>query len=185
MIQALIIIGESINDSVPSTHKLYEANDIAGLKELAKSQDAGGAAYIDVNVGNRPPEFLAEMVRQVQSVTRKPLSIDTPDPSMAEAALKAYDLQRAAGQAPVLNSISQLRSHMFELNRIMPFKPILLVTEREENGAGQPNHTPIRLMRRQTNARRGWQARDPRRIASSIRAFRPSAPIPEDSSSGL
>jgi 5-methyltetrahydrofolate--homocysteine methyltransferase len=137
----LTIIGESINDSVPSTKKLYEANDIAGLKELAKAQDLGGAGYIDVNVGPRTPEFLAEMVRQVQSVTTKPLSIDTPDPVMAEAALKAYDLKRAGGQIPVLNSISPLRTGMFALMKIMPFKPILLVTERRENGVGQPNHT--------------------------------------------
>lgn len=136
----LTIIGESINDSVPSTKKLYEANDIAGLKELAKAQDLGGACYIDVNVGPRTPEFLAEMVRQVQSVTTKPLSIDTPDPVMAEAALKAYDLKRAGGQIPVLNSISPLRTGMFALMKIMPFKPILLVTERAENGTGQPNH---------------------------------------------
>lgn len=137
----LTIIGESINDSVPSTHKLYEANDIAGLKELARSQDEGGATYIDVNVGQRSAEFLAEMVRQVQSVTAKPLSIDTPDPAMAEAALKAYDLNRAGGRIPVLNSISPLRTQMFSLNKIVPFKPILLVTERNENGVGQPNHT--------------------------------------------
>ena len=137
----LTIIGESINDSVPSTHKLYEANDIAGLKELARSQDQGGATYIDVNVGQRSAEFLAEMVRQVQTVTAKPLSIDTPDPAMAAAALKAYDLQRAGGQIPVLNSISPLRVQMFGLNKIVQFKPILLVTERSENGVGQPNHT--------------------------------------------
>ena len=137
----LTIIGESINDSVPSTHKLFEANDIAGLKELARSQDAGGATYIDVNVGKRSPEFLAEMVRQVQSVTAKPLSIDTPDPVMAEAGLKAYDLNRAGGKIPVLNSISPLRTQMFDLNKIVPFKPILLITERNENGSGQPNHT--------------------------------------------
>jgi len=136
----LTIIGESINDSVPSTHKLYEANDIAGLKELARSQDLGGATYIDVNVGSRSPEFLAEMVRQVQSVTAKPLSIDTPDPVMAEAALKAYDLNRAGGKFPVLNSISPLRTQMFDLKKILAFKPILLVTERNENGVGQPNH---------------------------------------------
>jgi 5-methyltetrahydrofolate--homocysteine methyltransferase len=30
---------------------------------------------------------------------------------------------------------------MFDLMKIMPFKPILLVTERNENGVGQPNHT--------------------------------------------
>jgi len=138
----LTIIGESINDSVPSTHKLYEANDIAGLKELARSQDLGGATYIDVNVGSRSPEFLAEMVRQVQSVTAKPLSIDTPDPVMAEAGLKAYDRHRAGGQIPVINSISPLRAEMFGLTKIMPFKPILLVSERNAGGRGEPNHTP-------------------------------------------
>jgi cobalamin-dependent methionine synthase I len=136
----LTIIGESINDSVPSTHKFYEANDIAALKELAKSQDAGGAGYIDVNVGSRSPAFLAEMVRHVQSVTTKPLSIDTPDPAMAEAGLKAYDRTRAGGQIPILNSITPLRLKMFELTKIMPFMPILLASERVENGVGQPNH---------------------------------------------
>ncbi len=137
----LTIIGESINDSVPSTNKLFAANDIAGLKELAASQDTGGAGYIDVNVGPRSANFLAEMMRHVQGVTAKPLSIDTPDPVMAEAGLKAYDRVRAGGRIPVLNSIAQTRLEMFQLTRIMPFMPILLASERVENGVGQPNHT--------------------------------------------
>lgn len=137
----LTIIGESINDSVPSTHTLFEANDLAGLKALAASQDEGGAGYIDVNVGPRSGEFLAEMVRQVQGVTAKPLSVDTPDPVMAEAGLKAYDLQLAGGNIPILNSISQARQEMFDLVKIMPFMPILLASERVENGVGQPNLT--------------------------------------------
>ncbi len=138
----LTIIGESINDSVPSTHKLFEANDIAGLKDLAISQDTGGAGYIDVNVGPRPAAFLADMVREVQSVTAKPLSIDTPDPVMAEAALKAYDSARAGGRIPVLNSIAQTRRQMFELVKIRPFMPILLASERlDAKGVGQHCHT--------------------------------------------
>ena len=137
----LTIIGESINDSVPSTHKFYEANDIAGLKALAAAQDVGGAGYIDVNVGPRSGEFMAEMVRHVQNVTTKPLSIDTPDPVLAEAGLKAYDRARADGRIPILNSISPLRTEMFGLARIMPFMPILLATERVENGTGKANHT--------------------------------------------
>ena len=137
----LTIIGESINDSVPSTNKLFAANDLAGLKELAISQDTGGAGYIDVNVGPRSAEFLAEMVRQVQGVTAKPISIDTPDPVMAEAGLKAYDRARAGGRLPILNSIAQTRREMFGLTRIMPFMPILLASERVQNGVGQPNHT--------------------------------------------
>jgi cobalamin-dependent methionine synthase I len=137
----LTIIGESINDSVPSTHKFFEANDLAGLQELAVSQDIGGAGYIDVNVGSRSGEFLAEMVRHVQSVTAKPISIDSPDPAMAEAALKVYDRARAGGRLPILNSISPLRMEMFELVRIMPFMPILLASERVENGASCANHS--------------------------------------------
>ena len=65
----LAIIGESINDSVPSTKKLFDAGDLAGILELARSQDQGGAEYIDVNVGARPPEFMAELVRKIQQVT--------------------------------------------------------------------------------------------------------------------
>ena len=137
----LTIIGESINDSVPSTNKLFEANDLAGLKELAKSQDLGGAGYIDVNVGPRTAELLAEMVRLVQGVTAKPLSIDTPDPVMAEAGLRAYDRARAGGKIPVLNSIAQTRRGMFGLTKIMPFMPILLASERVDKGVSQPNHT--------------------------------------------
>jgi len=140
-IPELTIIGESINDSVPSTHKLYEAHDVAGLKALAAAQDLGGAAYIDVNVGRNPGAFLAEMVRHVQSVTAKPVSIDTPDPEMAEAGLKAYDRASAGGRIPILNSISPLRIEMLELTRISPFMPILLASERLENGVGMPNHT--------------------------------------------
>jgi 5-methyltetrahydrofolate--homocysteine methyltransferase len=140
-IPGLKIIGESINDSVPSTHKLYEANDLAGIVELAKSQDAKGAHYVDVNVGRRDAAFMADMVRRVQAVTAKPLSIDTPDPELAEAGLKAYDPARAGGHPPILNSISPMRPEMFGLLKARKFMPILMVSERVENGEGQPNRT--------------------------------------------
>jgi cobalamin-dependent methionine synthase I len=137
----LTIIGESINDSVPSTKKLFEAGDIAGILELARTQDVGGAAYIDVNVGARSPEFMAEMVGKIQSVTAKPLSIDTPDPAIAKAALEAYDLNRSGGQKPVVNSISALRIGMFDLYKIQPFMPILLVSEDVVDGRSKPCRT--------------------------------------------
>ena len=137
----LTIIGESINDSVPSTKKLFDANDIDGLLELARMQDEKGAAYIDVNIGPRSPEFMADMVRKIQSVTAKPLSIDTPDPAIAQAGLEAYDLARAGGKKPILNSISALRADMFDLYKIQPFKPILLVSENVIDGRSKPCHS--------------------------------------------
>lgn len=137
----LTIIGESINDSVPSTKKLFEAGDIAGILELARTQDEAGAAYIDVNVGPRSAEFMAELVQKIQSVTAKPLSIDTPDPAIAKAGLEAYDLARAGGKKPILNSISALRLEMFDLYKIRPFMPILLVSENVVGGRSQPCRT--------------------------------------------
>lgn len=140
-ISGLTIIGESVNDSVPSTKKLFDANDIDGLLELARMQDEKGAAYIDVNVGPRSPEFMADMVRKIQSVTGKPLSIDTPDLATARAGLEAYDLACAGGQKPILNSISALRAEMFDFYGVCPFKPILLVSENVVDGKSQPCRT--------------------------------------------
>ncbi len=140
-IEGLAIIGESINDSVPSTNKLFEAGDIEGIKALAQMQDERGATYIDVNVGLRGPAFMAELIKTVQEVTAKPLSIDTPDPEMAAAGLEAYDAERAGGEMPILNSIAMKRIEMLELYKIQPFMPILLVSEREESGESKPNKT--------------------------------------------
>jgi 5-methyltetrahydrofolate corrinoid/iron sulfur protein methyltransferase len=137
----LTIIGESINDSVPSTKKLFDAGDLEGILELARSQDQGGAAYLDVNVGPRTAEFMADMVRKIQGVTAKPLSIDTPDYEIAKAGLTAYDPARAGGRRPILNSISALRVKMFELFKLQPFLPILLVSENVVDGRSQPCRT--------------------------------------------
>jgi 5-methyltetrahydrofolate--homocysteine methyltransferase len=140
-VPGLTIIGESINDSVPSTRKLFDAQDVDGLLELARWQDAGGAAYIDVNVGARPPEFMADLVRKIQGVTAKPLSIDTPDVELARAGLAAYDPARAGGKKPILNSVTLLRAGMFDLYRLRPFRPILLVSEHAAEGQSRPCRT--------------------------------------------
>jgi len=133
--QGLTLIGESINDSVPSTHALFAANDLAGIVALAQTQAELGAAYIDVNVGPRPPAFMAEVVRAVQAVTDKPLSIDSPDFATAQAGLAAYDASRGT---PILNSISPLRLGMFDLFDAKPFRPILLASENLKDGAEMP-----------------------------------------------
>lgn len=147
-IEGLSIIGEKINDSVPSTQKLFAAGDIEGIKALAKEQEDGGATYIDVNVGTRDADFMASMVKEVQAVTAKPLSIDSPDPALVEAALKVYDRERAGGGIPVLNSIALSRTEMFDLYTICPFKPLYLLSESDSGPnrtAGQAYETAKRL----------------------------------------
>lgn len=128
-IPGLTIVGESINDSVPSTHKLFEENNIDGIVELARTQAEKGAVYIDVNVGSRSPGFMAEVVKRIQEHISLPLSIDTPDPAIAAAGLEAYNPERAGSRKPILNSISEARLEMFDIYARQPFVPILLVTE--------------------------------------------------------
>ena len=135
----LTIIGESINDSVPSTNALYEAGDFDGISELARFQEDGGAKYIDVNVGVRSPETMTKAVKAVLASTHVPVSIDSPDYALAEAGLRAYDPSRGK---PILNSMSPLRTEMFNLYSITPFRPILLLTERiDESGESVPSRT--------------------------------------------
>ena len=128
-IPGLTIIAESINDSVPSTHKLFEENDIDAIIDLAGFQAEKGASYIDVNVGVRSPGFMADIVKRIQQHISLPLSIDTPDPEIAATGLETYESERAGNQKPILNSISEARLEMFDLYTKQPFIPILLATE--------------------------------------------------------
>lgn len=130
-IHGLTLIGESINDSVPSTHALYEKNDLDGIVALAQSQIAGGATYIDVNVGLQPPVRMAEVIARVQANVAAPLAVDSPDFETAKAGLEAL---APDAPTPILNSISPLRMEMFDLLRIRPFRPILLISEGLKDG---------------------------------------------------
>jgi len=132
------IIAESLNDSVPSTHELYESGDMEGIRELAKYQGERGAAYIDLNVGSFPADFFMQVIREVQSSTKKPLALDSPDPALIEAGLKAYD--DSVG-LPILNSISPLRMELFELYKLKKFRPILLISESESGACHTADET--------------------------------------------
>jgi cobalamin-dependent methionine synthase I len=141
-VPGLTIIGESINDSVPSTHVLFEENNLEGIVDLARQQAAKGAGYIDVNVGPRSPGFMAAVIRKIQEHISSPLSIDTPDSAIAAAALEVYNVERAGNRPPILNSISEARLEMFDLYSKHPFIPVLLITEgMNESGEMMLNRT--------------------------------------------
>jgi len=138
-IQGLNIIGESLNDSVPSTHTLYEKNDWDKICELARFQEEKGAIAIDVNVGGRSVEMMKNVVRAVQESVAVPVSVDSPDYELAEAGLSVCDVSRGK---PILNSISPLRMNMFDLLKICPFRPILLISElQDEQGVRKSAQT--------------------------------------------
>ncbi len=140
-IQGLKIIGETLNASVPRIAKMLESWDVSALVELAKFQQVNGASYIDVNIGMREPSQMAELVRRLQEHVRTPLALDSPDPRVLQAGLKAYDPRKAAGNIPLINSIADTRREIFDLYAIRPFKMILMASEREEEGKPQPNRT--------------------------------------------
>ena len=130
----LNIIAEKINDSIPSTHDLFELGLTDEIINLAKEQAREGGKYIDVNIGMRDPKLMEELVYAIQSAVSIPLSIDTPSFEIAERALKAYDPQKAKGEKPILNSIGSQRLQMFDLLGIQPFKVILMSNERYLDG---------------------------------------------------
>ena len=145
-IPGLTIIGESINDSVPSTHVLFEEGNLDGIVDLARQQAAKGATYIDVNVGSRSPGFMVAVIRKIQEHIPFPLSIDTPDSAIAAAALEAYNAERADNRKPILNSISEARLEMFDLYSMQPFIPVLLITEgMNDSGEMMLNRTADRI----------------------------------------
>jgi 5-methyltetrahydrofolate--homocysteine methyltransferase len=137
----LNIIAEKINDSVPSTHELFEKGDIQAIINLAREQ-AEGATYIDVNIGMHEPALMDELIRSIQSQVNLPLSIDTPSPEIAERALKVYDPAKANGKKPLLNSISLGRLEMFDLLKIQPFKTLLMASERIQDNETVQNSLP-------------------------------------------
>lgn len=139
LITGLSIIGESINDSVPSTKELLDKNDINGLQKLAVFQSERGASYLDVNIGRRDPSFIAELVPALQEVTSTPLCLDSPNIEILKHGLNAYKAEKANGFKPIINSISELRIEVLELLKIQPFKLILLSSERKEGESSAPN----------------------------------------------
>jgi len=138
-IQGLKIIGETINDSIPKTGRLFEKGDLNGILELAKFQESMGADYLDLNIGQREPELMADLVKLLQKNISIPLSMDSPDIEIVRAGLEAYDLTKAKGKIPILNSISETRMEMFDLWAIRPFKVILIASERKEGSRAKKN----------------------------------------------
>ncbi len=161
----LHILGERINPGFTSTKRLFDEEDMAGIQALAKKQADAGAEYLNINVGDRArtdPQFMVEVVKAVQAVVPTPLSFDFPNVEVQEYCLKAYSLEKAQGQLPIVNSISELRWDMLDLYKIAPFKMLLMASEREEGGeqvanknADEVHQTARRMVQRVTSSAYG------------------------------
>lgn len=87
----MIIIGEKINGTLPSTKKAIEEKDEAFIRDLAIRQTAAGADYIDVCASTDPSIEVATLkwlIDIVQDAVDTPLCVDSPNPRTIEQALQ-------------------------------------------------------------------------------------------------
>jgi len=99
----MIIVGEKINVISKEIGGAMRARDPKPIEDMAKAQVAGGANYLDINIGPASkdgPELMDWLVGTVQAVVDVPLSLDTTNAEAMEAGLKAHK-----GQA-LINSAS-------------------------------------------------------------------------------
>jgi 5-methyltetrahydrofolate--homocysteine methyltransferase len=88
------LIGERIN---PTGRRIFQeqlrAGDLSAIERDVIAQVEGGADVLDVNMGvpmTDEPELLAQAIRLVQSLTDKPICIDSSVVEALEAGLAAY-----------------------------------------------------------------------------------------------
>ena len=99
----MLIVGELINASRKAIAAAIESQDQNAIQEVASAQVEAGANYLDVNAGvylEKEAEYLAWLVKTVQSELDSPCCIDSPNPEAIETALAVHK-----GTA-MINSIS-------------------------------------------------------------------------------
>lgn len=105
-----IVIGETLNSSVPAAAAAFAAHNAEAILALAQAQVEGGANYLDINaaVTDDEPANLLWAARLVSDNLQTPLVIDTPSP---DAAAYVYDALALPGS--ILNSVT-LESDRFD-----------------------------------------------------------------------
>jgi len=110
----VLIIAERINASRKYISQAISTKNLAFIQDEARAQDRAGADFIDVNAGTfvgEEKEKLQWVVEAVQSVTEKPLCIDSPDPAVIKAMVPLVE------KTPMINSITLEADR---LERVLP-----------------------------------------------------------------
>lgn len=113
----MLIIAEKINSTRKSIAEAIEAKDATLIQKEALAQAEAGADYIDVNAGTfikEEADHVKWLIRVVQEITDLPLSIDSPDPKVIEAAL------------PLVNRTAMVNSITLEPARLDGIVPLLV-----------------------------------------------------------
>ncbi len=138
------VIGERINPGFKSTKEMFDNSDIAAIQALAVKQAEAGASYLNVNIGARAltdQDWMGTVIQAIQEVVDLPLSFDFPSKKVQQACLAVYDLDKAKGALPIVNSITEHRWDLMELYGEYKFKVIAMASERVEDGIAKSNKT--------------------------------------------
>jgi len=110
---AVTEIGERINPTgKPKMREALKNGRIDVVLNEAVAQVSAGAHVLDVNVGLPDidePKVLADVIKNIQSITTAPLQIDSSDTKALEAGLRVYNGK------PILNSVSGKQTVMEEI----------------------------------------------------------------------
>jgi len=101
----MLIIGESINGTIPKVGQAIQEKNEGFLRELAKTQYECGAQVLDVNAGVAGGDEVKDLpwlIKLVQQEVAIPLMIDSANPDALKSALLIYQ----HSELPILNSIS-------------------------------------------------------------------------------
>ncbi len=101
----MIIVGELINSTRKKIKEAMQNKDAEYIRDLAIKQDEAGADFIDVNAGafvTEEMENLEWAINEIQGVTKKPLSIDSPRGEAMAMGLKLHKNGKA-----MFNSITR------------------------------------------------------------------------------
>jgi len=115
----MLVIGENINASNKSVGQAISEKNDGFLADLARSQSAAGADFIDVNAGvghgswDRPEAAMEWLVDVVQGAVDKPLAIDSDMASVIEAALRTY-----RGNRVMINSVNAEVERLGSIGRL-------------------------------------------------------------------
>ncbi len=102
----MVLIGENLNIMSKTIGPALKERNPKPIQELAKAEAEAGVDYLDLNIGparKAGDELMEWVVKTVQGVTDKSLSLDTTNPVAMEAGLKVHK-DRA-----LINSISLAR----------------------------------------------------------------------------
>ena len=120
----MIIVGEKINTSRKMVEEAVSKSDASFIGELASTQAAAGATYIDVNAGTfleQEADRLCWLVETVQKAVDLPLSLDSASPGALAAAMKIHKGE------PLINSISLEEERLEALLPVITGQPCVVV----------------------------------------------------------